>query len=147
MPASKRPDEDYWISGVEAFAAGSEGFGTGVFVAAGVGGGGGSSSTDLVGDGSGSVPPFLFEFSFAFALSPGFEPPISVGLSFGLGEAEVFVFSFWLAAGAVEPPAGIPASDSPVGGFTGSTGELFGSATRVESVVVALVGCELRVNA
>lgn len=121
--------------------------GTGVLVAVGAGGGG-SSSIDLVGDGSGGVAPlFVFEFAFVFSLPPGLKPPASSGLSLGEGDGEGLALMFGLAPRSVAPPAGIPASDSPVGGFAGSTGELLGSAARVESGVVAVVGCELRVNA
>ena len=59
----------------------------------------------------------------------------------------MFALMFGLVPVFVLPPAGIPASDSPVGGFAGSTGELFGSAARVVPGVVSFVGCEFRVNA
>ena len=117
----------------------AEGFGAGALVAVGAGGGS-SVSTDRVGEGKGG---FLeFEFAFALSLALRFTPPISSGLALGSGEAEVFVLSGRL----VVPPAGIPASDAPVGGFSGSTGLLLGSAVS-EPGVVAFVGCEFRVKA
>ena len=146
-PVANAPGSDYGAGGV-AFGVGRVGLGTGVRVAVGAGGGV-SSSTDLVGDGSGGVPPLLFEFWFVFAfwLSPGFTPPMSIGVSPGVGEVETFALTLGLADGSTAPPEGIPASDSPVAGFAGSTGELFGSAVSVGLGVVAVVGCELRVNA
>ena len=134
-------------SGGVAFGAGCVGLATGVLVAVGAGGGGGSSSTDLLGDGSGAFFRFEFSFVFVFWLSPGVTPPISIGVSPGAGEAVAFGLMFALAGWSIVPPAGMPASDSPVAGFCGSTGELFGSAARVGPGVVELVGCELRVNA
>ena len=134
-------------SGGVAFGAGIVGLGTGDFVAVGAGGGV-ASSTALLGEGSGAFF-FVFEFSFAFAFrfSTGVTPPTSIGVSPDLGDGEALALTLGLADWSVAPPEGIPASASPVGGFAGSTGELFGSAVSVGSVVVALVGCELRVNA
>lgn len=135
------------MPGGEALGGGIVGLGTGVFVALGAGDGG-SSSTECDGEGKGGIGAFLvFEFSFALSLALGFTTPMSLGLSPGSGEAEVFGLMVELVTGFVLPPAGIPASDSPVGGFAGSTGELFGSAARVVPGVGVFVGCEFRVNA
>lgn len=123
------------------------GFGSGGFVDTGEGKGGATSATELVGEGSGWVTVFReLEFSFAFAsrfTSPGNSGLGVAGETTGLA----FAFAFVLAAGVVVPPAGIPASASPVAGLAGSTGLLFGSATRPGPGVVALVGGELRVKA
>ena len=54
-----------------------------------------------------------------------------------------FVFAVWF----VLPPAGIPASLSPVAGEADSTGWLFGSADNGAPDVVGVGDCELRVNA
>ena len=125
-------DESYRSPGVEALAGGTLGFGNGGFVAVGEGWGGGSSAC-RVGDGNGGTEPLLlFEFSFALSFALRFIPPMSSGFSPGDGVAEVFELLFELAFRFVVPPAGIPASDSPVGGVAGSTGWLFGSAARVE---------------
>ena len=130
--------KNYRSSGGDAFGGGSVGFACGGFVAIGEGSGG-SASTDLVGEGNGRFDGFLvFEFSFTLSLALIFTPLLSFGLPLTSGESEVFVLV--LADWLVVPPAGIPASDSPVGGFAGSTGLLFGSAASVEPDVVAFVG-------
>ena len=117
------------------------GFGSGGFVAAGVGPGS-SGSTDRVGEGNGKFAGFpVLEFSFTLSL--GVAPPISFGLTLTSGETAVLTLVDWL----VVPPAGTPASDTPVAGFAGSTGLLFGSATKGEPVGAASVGCGLRENA
>ena len=116
------------------------GFGSGGFVAAGDGPGS-SRSTDRVGEGNGKFAGFLV-LEFSFTLSLGVAPPISFGLALASGETVVLTLVDWL----VVPPAGTPASDAPVAGFIGSTGLLFGSAARAPGVV-ALLGCEFRVNA
>ena len=121
---------------------GADGFGRGGLVAVGEGGGG-SASTDRVGEGNGEVDGLVLEFSFALALAS----MTSLGFSLGSGEADTFAFWFAFAFWLVLPPAGIPASDSPVAGVAGSTGLLLGSAARVEPVVVASVGWELRESA
>ena len=105
-------------------------------------GGGGSSSTERVGDGEGFR---LFEFSFVLTFAFRSTPGMSLRDALGAGEADVFALE--LVAGAVVPPAAIPASDSPVGGLAGSTGLLLGSAVSADPGVVAFVGWELRVNA
>ena len=106
-------------------------------------GDGGGTSTDLPGEGSGGFL-FVFEFSFVLLLALMSGPPISTGPTVAAGEAATFALAF---AGVVEPPEGMPASDSPVGGFAGSTGLLLGSATSADGSVVGVVGCEFRVNA
>lgn len=88
----------------------------------------------------------MFEFWLALLLALGLKPPMSLGLSLGTGEAETFALSLIFAVWLVVPPAGMPASDAPVGGFASSTGLLLGSAAKGEAVVVAPVW-ELRVNA
>ena len=126
---------------MDAFVGATDGFGTGGLVADG-NGGGGSSSVDRVGEGNG----FLV-FEFWFVLSLLLMSTTSLGLTPGSGEVEELVFAFVLAVAFVLPPDGIPASDSPVAGFTGSTGLLLGSADKGEPAGVAPVGCGLRENA
>ena len=65
---------------------------------------------------------------------------MSFGFSLGSAGVEVFLLLFAVAAWFVTPPAGIPASGSPVAGFTGSTGLLFGSAASVDPGALAFVG-------
>ena len=106
-----------------------------------LGDGSGGSASTCVGEGKGAIGTFLvFEFSFAFSLALRFTPPMSSGLAPDTGEPEVLALLFVLVAGVVVPPAGIPASASPVGGCAGSTGLLLGSAARVEPGAVVFVG-------
>ena len=132
----------YGNSGVDAVVGATDGFGSGGLVLVGKGGGGGSSSTDWAGEAAG----FLFEFSFVLTLALALAP-MSLGLTPTSGEADVLAFSLVFAVGFVFPPDGIPASDSPVAGFAGSTGLLFGSATNGEPAGAAPVGCGSRDNA
>ena len=120
----------------------TDGFGIGGLVAVG-NGGGGPSSTVRIGDGEGFL---VFEFPFELSFPLMFAPR-SPGSSPGAGEAEVLAFSLLLAVWFVVPPDGIPASDSPVAGFAGSTGLLLGSATNGEPAGAAPVGCGSRENA
>ena len=138
---------NYLSCGVAAEVGCTDGFGRGGLVAVGIGGGG-PKSTDFVGEGSGEVAGFpVFEFSFALLLAFWFAPPMSIGLPLGTGEAETFALALAFAVWLIVPPAGMPASAAPVGGFACSTGLLLGSAVRGEPVGVAPVGCELRENA
>ena len=114
------------------------GFGAGGFVAAGDGGGVSIFSIWRDGKGNGIVGAFvlLFAFVLSFRLTPG----AALGSSAGEGEAEILALTFASAVGLVTPPAGIPDSDRPVGGLAGSTGWLFGSATKGEPSGLAVAG-------
>src|ERR1700741_1374638 len=127
--------------GGEPLGAGTEGFGNGVLVAVGDGSGGAASAV-LVGEGSAG---FLFAFEFVLLLALRSGPPRSLGVSLAAGDGATVAVTF--GAGVVPPPEGMPAWESPVAGFAGSTGLLFGSAANAEPLPVVSVGCELRVNA
>lgn len=87
-----------------------------------------SGVTALLGSGKGGAFRLLFEFSFAFAFA---------GLTSVIGDGDTSAFAFKLvltfafAGEVITPPAGMPSSPLPVGGWPGLTGWLFGSATRV----------------
>jgi len=128
------------IGGVP-LAAGTDGFGNGGLVAVGDGCGV-AVSAGLVGDGSAG---FLFAFEFVLLLALRSGPPSSFGVSLAAGDGATLALT--LGAGVAAPPEGMPVSESPVAGFAGSTGLLFGSAANAEPLPVVSFGCELRVKA